>query len=159
MGLDSLNANYIDSIKQCFHLKECIGIIGGKPQKSLYFIGYQNNNLFYLDPHTVFPTPNINKSLSKQKCVFHCQEINSLFAKQLDPSMAIAFFIKPTEKDLNEFWKNASSVMNHQYSIFSLADQRPNYEKSLNEFDHDDQNDNDDGDSNFDADDAEWEVL
>ena len=155
LGLDSLNSNYIELIKQCFHLKECIGIVGGKPQKSLYFIGYQDNNLFYLDPHTVFPTPNINKSLSKQKCVFHCQEINSLFAKQLDPSMAIAFFIKSTtQKNLNSFWKSVSKLMNHQYSIFSLAEQRPNYEKGLDEFDNND-NDND-SDSNFDN---EWEKI
>merc|ERR1712154_394739 len=78
LGLDSLNNSYIESIKHCFHLKECIGIIGGKPQKPLYFIGYQEDKLFSLD------------------------------AKQLDPSMAIAFFIKPHKKEIDSFWRDAA---------------------------------------------------
>ena len=136
LGLDALNKNYIEGIKHCFHLKECIGIIGGKPQKSLYFIGYQQNKLFYLDPHTVFPSPICSVPLSKQNCPFHCQEINSLDANQLDPSMAIAFFIKPCENDLESFWQNATKLMNRPYSMFSLAEQRPNYEQEgLDEFD------------------------
>ena len=152
LGLDALNTNYIKSIKQCFHLRECIGIIGGKPQKSLYFIGYQQNKLFYLDPHTVFPSPLCNVPLSKQKCPFHCQEINSLDANQLDPSMAIAFFIKPCKSELEMFWQNATKLMNEPYSIFSLAEQRPNYEQdALDEFVKDGHSD-----SNLDN---EWEKI
>eukprot|EP01084_Bolivina_argentea_P275704 470268_1 len=126
LGLGSLNLSYIKSIKRCFHLKECIGFIGGKPKKSLYFIGYQKDKLFYLDPHIVMPTPDGNKSLLKQKFVFHCQEINSLPVKKLDPSMAVAFFIKPNKQCLNSFWKNAAKVTNHKYSVFSIIENKSN---------------------------------
>jgi len=150
-GLDSLNTHYVESIKRCFELKECIGIIGGKPQRSLYFIGYQENpeaHLFYLDPHTVFPSPNPQRPLSRQKCVFHCQEINSIDGKLLDPSMAIGFFIKPRQDDLDHFWQNASKLTNCALPCFSLANQRPSYDV-LDEL-------ADDSSSNVDN---EWEKL
>lgn len=131
-GLDKLNTQYIDGLRKLFELKHCIGIVGGKPNHSLYFIGYQMNpetHLFYLDPHTVFPAPNPQRPLSRQNCVFHCQEINSLDAKLLDPSMAIGFYIKPTQFDLDHFWESATKLMHCSFPVFSVADQRPNYEK------------------------------
>lgn len=151
-GLDSLNRSYIESIKRCFELKQCVGIVGGKPQRSLYFIGYQRDRLLYLDPHTVFPTPNPLRPLSRQKCVFHCQEINSLDAQLLDPSMAIGFLIKPSPSDLEAFWREAAGLMaEDQFSVFSLAEQRPNYENMDELEDH-----GNDSSSNVDR---EWEKI
>ena len=63
---DSLNSAYWPLLQELFHADNCVGIIGGKPRHSLYFVGYQKEKLLYLDPHfcqssvdmraTYFPT-------------------------------------------------------------------------------------------------------
>lgn len=35
-----------------FSLRWCVGILGGQPNRALYFTGSCNGNLVYLDPHT-----------------------------------------------------------------------------------------------------------
>ena len=55
--------------------------------------------------------------------------INSLDAKLLDPSMAIGFFIKPTQIDLEAFWKSATELMHCPFPVFNLALERPNYDQ------------------------------
>lgn len=41
LGGDSINPIYYDQLKRFFQMDICIGMIGGKPKHSLYFIGYQ----------------------------------------------------------------------------------------------------------------------
>jgi cysteine protease ATG4 len=43
LGGESINEIYIDSLKMFFQMQNCIGMIGGRPKHSLYFIGYQSN--------------------------------------------------------------------------------------------------------------------
>lgn len=45
----------MDQLKQILEWKQSVGIIGGHHSSSLYFIGYQDDNLIYLDPHTIQP--------------------------------------------------------------------------------------------------------
>jgi len=44
---------YLESIKAVFTLKANVGIAGGKENSALYFIGYSEPDLIYLDPHYV----------------------------------------------------------------------------------------------------------
>ena len=71
LGSDSLNTIYIPCIKvsvvliicpivhyffipqALLSMDHCIGIIGGRPKHSVYFVGFQENKLLYLDPHYV----------------------------------------------------------------------------------------------------------
>lgn len=43
LGLDNLNLDYVPALKEVFHYPQSLGIIGGRPRSSLYFVGYQGN--------------------------------------------------------------------------------------------------------------------
>ncbi|ETN81704.1 peptidase family C54 [Necator americanus] len=51
LGTNSVNPVYYDHIRQLLSLTTCLGILGGKPDHSLYFIGYYGRNVIFLDPH------------------------------------------------------------------------------------------------------------
>lgn len=53
LGLEGVNAMYHDAIKAIFAFPQTVGIAGGRPSSSYYFVGQQGDSLFYLDPHTV----------------------------------------------------------------------------------------------------------
>ena len=53
LGLKKPNQALGESIKQCFRFPQSCGIIGGKPNFAMYFVGYQGDRLILLDPHTV----------------------------------------------------------------------------------------------------------
>ena len=50
-----LTQQYHDPVTRCFRMPNTMGIVGGKPKMSLYFVGHQGDNVFYLDPHVVQP--------------------------------------------------------------------------------------------------------
>lgn len=48
LGAEKLNNIYGNSLKTLLSTEHCIGIIGGRPKHSLYFVGYQGNVTIYL---------------------------------------------------------------------------------------------------------------
>ncbi|OAX40243.1 hypothetical protein K503DRAFT_737855 [Rhizopogon vinicolor AM-OR11-026] len=55
LGIDGVNPIYYETIKALFTFPQSVGIAGGRPSSSYYFMGAQADNLFYLDPHHVRP--------------------------------------------------------------------------------------------------------
>ncbi|TRM57351.1 hypothetical protein BD626DRAFT_574659 [Schizophyllum amplum] len=56
LGLDAVNPIYYETIKQLYTFPQSLGIAGGRPSSSYYFVGAQAGDLFYLDPHHARPT-------------------------------------------------------------------------------------------------------
>ena len=50
---DRPDPGYYSVIFKCLELGCSVGIVGGLPQRSFYFMGYYANKLIYLDPHFV----------------------------------------------------------------------------------------------------------
>lgn len=44
-----------ESLKTLFTFPQSVGIAGGRPSSSYYFVASQGNSLFYLDPHLTRP--------------------------------------------------------------------------------------------------------
>ncbi|KAK7688333.1 hypothetical protein QCA50_008705 [Cerrena zonata] len=55
LGLDGVNPIYYDTLKELYTWPQGVGIAGGRPSSSYYFVGSQEDNLFYLDPHHARP--------------------------------------------------------------------------------------------------------
>lgn len=48
-----MNPCYIPQLQEVLTWPQSAGIVGGRPSSSLYFIGVQDQNVLYLDPHEV----------------------------------------------------------------------------------------------------------
>lgn len=53
LGLSYILPEYLQCIKQFFTISQNVGIAGGRENSALYFVGFSENNLIYLDPHYV----------------------------------------------------------------------------------------------------------
>uniref|UniRef100_A0A1B6D9Q3 Cysteine protease n=1 Tax=Clastoptera arizonana TaxID=38151 RepID=A0A1B6D9Q3_9HEMI len=104
LGITDTNPVYIPGIKASFAFPQSLGLIGGKPNHALYFIGCVGNDVIFLDPHTTQPIGDINDKREeherKMDCSYHCQQASRLQMQQMDPSIAVCFFCK-TEADFD----------------------------------------------------------
>lgn len=110
LGVNAVNEYYWDDVKLALRSKFSVGIAGGRPSSSLYFVGYQGNELIYFDPHTPQPSLHPSKSLS-QTC--HTLNFGKLVLSDLDPSMLIGVLISGEDEWLQ--WKkevNDSKIFN-----------------------------------------------
>lgn len=48
-----INPRYCAQLQQVLTWPQSTGIVGGRPSSSLYFIGFQDQHVLYLDPHEV----------------------------------------------------------------------------------------------------------
>lgn len=132
LGVNKVNPVYIEHLKFSLSSPYSVGIIGGKPNKSLYFFAFQEDFVFYLDPHfvhsSVRPVDNKGNVHDSYKVKFP-QKVKFL---DLDPSLALGFFIR-TRSDFEAFCQ-----AHHNFAIqcqddptvepiFTLQDSAPDY--------------------------------
>lgn len=97
LGLSTINSYYHSSILQLIQVKCSVGIAGGKPSSSYYFVGYQGNTLLYLDPHN----PQLTQADSAYQS-YHTTSFQKLSIMDMDPSMLIGLLFSGLE-DFNDF--------------------------------------------------------
>lgn len=98
LGVNAVNEIYWNDIKRLLGSKFSVGIAGGRPSSSFYFIGYQGNELLILDPHTAQPFlfPSSRQPSFYDTC--HCSNYGKLAINDLDPSMLIGILISGKEE-------------------------------------------------------------
>jgi len=129
LGGEHFNPIYSNVIKTLLTQESCIGIIGGRPRHSLYFIGFQDDNLINLDPHRLQPkvdTDILNFPLES----FHCNSPRKMAINRMDPSSCIGFYLRTRSefddwcKGITELVTPSSGSSKTEYPMFIVAEGR-----------------------------------
>ncbi|EXJ89758.1 autophagy-like protein 4 [Capronia epimyces CBS 606.96] len=98
LGLDRITPVYHEALKSSLTYPQSIGIAGGRPSSSHYFVGCQGDLFFYLDPHETRPALPYHASAAEYSeeeiATCHTRRLRGLRISEMDPSMLIGFLIK-----------------------------------------------------------------
>ncbi|KHJ33782.1 putative cysteine protease atg4 [Erysiphe necator] len=126
LGLENITPVYWEALKASLQMSQSIGIAGGHPSSSHYFVAVQDYYFFYLDPHNTQPALNMMDDMNNysqeeiESC--HTRRLRRAHIKEMDPSMLIAFLIR-SEKDWMDWRKNIQEFEGK--AIIRVADVNP----------------------------------
>ncbi|BCR91716.1 cysteine protease ATG4 [Aspergillus chevalieri] len=129
LGIDHITPVYWDALKAALQYPQSVGIAGGRPSASHYFVGVQGSHLFYLDPHHTRPAlpyrPAHELYSEEERDTYHTRRLRRIHIKDMDPSMLLGFLIK-NEEDWED-WKKRVEAGRGKPIIHILGDMQPDY--------------------------------
>ena len=128
LGLNKINKEYFFPILEFFKCPLNVGIIGGRPNKALYFVGTQKNELIYLDPHYVQQAVKNLDELTSQHLTYHCGTPKRMSLSKVDTTLAFGFLLKD-QNDFRifcDFMIEGQHVYNDDWP-FSILNKKPDY--------------------------------
>ncbi|KAK0395173.1 hypothetical protein QR680_001155 [Steinernema hermaphroditum] len=112
LGAFKVNSCYEVHLRNLLSLRNSLGILGGRPRHSLYFVGFYDKSLIYLDPHVAHPYKPLcltshedSTDASNRWKSFHCRMASKMPISDIDPSCATAFLIR-SEAEFDETIRN-----------------------------------------------------
>jgi len=140
LGSEIFNPIYNSCIKNLLTLECCIGIIGGKPKHSLYFIGFQDDDLIHLDPHRLQSKVDMNVPDFNAES-YHCPNPRKVNLKKLDPSCCIGFYLR-TRDEWSAWCETISGLVTppqiqgirSEYPMFVVSPGRSSDTRCLNDW-------------------------
>ena len=128
LGMESVSKEFFSSIKLAFEIPHCVGIMGGRPNKALYFVGHEGDNLIFLDPHFVS-----DAILAKDYDNFDIEsytwnQAKKLPMQNLDPCLAFGYYIKD-ENDFELFKKCVKTQQKRDANFKYICDVHDMFER------------------------------
>uniref|UniRef100_A0AAR2K8H8 Cysteine protease n=1 Tax=Pygocentrus nattereri TaxID=42514 RepID=A0AAR2K8H8_PYGNA len=115
--------------QECFKMPQSCGVLGGKPNLAYYFIGFVDDELIYLDPHTTQLAVDSETGSTVDDQSYHCQRNpRRMKITSLDPSVALGFFCK-SEEDFDS-WCNLVQqeiLKKRNLRMFELVEKHPSH--------------------------------
>ncbi|KAF2155154.1 hypothetical protein K461DRAFT_311460 [Myriangium duriaei CBS 260.36] len=93
LGIDRINPVYHAALSRILTCPQSVGIAGGRPSSSHYFVGVQGNSYFYLDPHYTRSFLHKNPTL-EDVASCHTRRLRKIDVAEMDPSMLLGFLIR-----------------------------------------------------------------
>lgn len=143
LGVHAFNKAYIPAVQMLFSIPQFLGIVGGRPSASYFFIGHHEGNLLYLDPHTNQPyvdfTPAVPDDIVKDSVqdstitllsTYQPTDVGRMPITSVDPSLALGFYCHDLE-DFAALEESISLLIPHSRdvpSLFTFELVTPDYE-------------------------------
>nr|CDS31977.1 cysteine protease atg4b [Hymenolepis microstoma] len=130
LGLHELNMMYAPHLMNLFKLRQCVGVLGGRPMHALWLIGsIGDKEVIFLDPHVTQPAAIFSQSSpeasSSLDASFHCSSYQQLPLNLLDPSLAVGF-VCATESEFDALCEDLKEY-GIAPALFEVHDTRPSY--------------------------------
>ncbi|KAI1430939.1 hypothetical protein GGR50DRAFT_700668 [Xylaria sp. CBS 124048] len=126
LGIDKITSVYWEALVASLQMSQSIGIAGGRPSSSHYFIGVQGLQFFYLDPHYTRPLfpyrEDVTQYAEEEVDTCHTRKLRRLHIKEMDPSMLIGFLIRD-EEDWKDWRRGVKHVQGK--AIIHVSDHDP----------------------------------
>ncbi|RDA83205.1 hypothetical protein CP532_5363 [Ophiocordyceps camponoti-leonardi (nom. inval.)] len=123
LGIEKITPAYWEALIASLQMPQSVGIAGGRPSSSHYFVGVQGLFLFYLDPHHARPALPYYSDADSYKAIdinsCHTDRLRRLHIRELDPSMLIGFLIR-SHDDWQE-WRRCTKHVQGK-AIIHVAD-------------------------------------
>lgn len=104
----TINARYLSQLREVLGFQQSIGIIGGRPNASLYLVGHSDADVFfYLDPHTVQVASDLDDEIDVD--TYYCSTAMHTRGELLDPTMTLGFYCS-NESALDELLSAVSAL-------------------------------------------------
>ncbi|EFA03418.1 cysteine protease ATG4B [Tribolium castaneum] len=130
LGLQEINPIYASGLKKCFQFKQSLGVIGGKPNLALYFIGHVGDEVIYLDPHTTQKSGSVESKETEEEIeldsTYHCKYASRINILSMDPSVAVCFFCN-TEGEFNDLCHSIKKdlIEPEKQPLFEITYEKP----------------------------------
>ncbi|TAQ84604.1 hypothetical protein B7494_g7079 [Chlorociboria aeruginascens] len=122
LGVDKITPAYWEALKSSLQMRQSIGIAGGRPSSSHYFIGVQGPYFYYLDPHQTRTALPVKDYTEEDIDSCHTRRLRRIHVKEMDPSMLIAFLIR-NENDWKDWRRAVQEVQGMK--VITVADTDP----------------------------------
>lgn len=96
----------------------------GKPNASMYFVGMQDEYVFYLDPHLVQPVVNVDKD-NFDTSSYRTMYPQKMLCKEMDPCLAIGFLCSSLKEFDDLCYRlKVLELQNPNFHVISVAEGR-----------------------------------
>ena len=127
LGLKKINREYFEGIFRIMRIEGFIGISGGQEDGALYFVGYQNDKLIFLDPHVTQQSINSIEELWTDHLSYHYPTPLLLPIEKMNTCFAIGFYLR-TRNDCERFVKDMKAEAKREDSFIQIYDKEFTYD-------------------------------